>query len=107
MCDRVAIIQKGKLVDVQSIQDIMNEDMHSAVVFESDDIELALHTLASHPSAHPKKVDGGIECWLDKQQIAEVNQILVQAGVKVYGIKKINPSLEDKFLEMTRSDQIA
>jgi ABC-2 type transport system ATP-binding protein len=107
MCDRVAIIQEGRLIDVQSIKDIMNEETNSPVIFELDDIELGLQTLASHPSAKPKKVDDGIECWLDKNQIAEINESLVKAGVKVYGIKKIAPSLEEKFLQMTGSDQIA
>ncbi|BAU28318.1 ABC-2 type transport system ATP-binding protein [Aneurinibacillus soli] len=107
MCDRVAIIQEGKLIDVQSIKDIMNEETSSSVVFELDDIELALETLASQQSARLKRVDGGVECWLDKEQIAVINEILVKAGVKIYGIKKITPSLEEKFLQVTGSDQIA
>jgi ABC-2 type transport system ATP-binding protein len=32
---------------------------------------------------------------------------LVYGGVKVYSIKTITQTLEDKFLEMTGSDQIA
>jgi ABC-2 type transport system ATP-binding protein len=107
MCDRVAIIQEGRLIDVQSIKDIMNEETNSSVVFELHDSELALETLASQPSAKPKKVDEGVECWLEKEQIAVINEMLVKAGVKVYGIKKITPSLEEKFLQMTGSDQIA
>ncbi|WP_047155006.1 ABC transporter ATP-binding protein [Aneurinibacillus tyrosinisolvens] len=107
MCDRVAIIQEGKLVDVQSIKDIMNEGTHSSVIFELDNIELALQILSTHPSAVPKEIDAGVECWLDKGQIAEINENLVKAGVKIYGIKKVTPSLEEKFLKMTGSDQIA
>jgi ABC-2 type transport system ATP-binding protein len=107
MCDRVAIIQEGKLIDVQSIKEIMNDETSSSVVFELDNIELALQTLTSQQSANPKIVDGGVECWLDKEQIAVINEILVKAGVKVYGIKKITPSLEEKFLQVTGSDQIA
>ncbi|WCK52547.1 ABC transporter ATP-binding protein [Aneurinibacillus sp. Ricciae_BoGa-3] len=107
MCDRVAIIQEGKLIDVQSIRDIMNEETSSSVLFELDNIELAFKILASHQSAQPKKVEDGVECLLDKEQIAVINETLVKSGIKVYGIKKITPSLEEKFLQVTGSDQIA
>jgi ABC-2 type transport system ATP-binding protein len=44
---------------------------------------------------------------LEKEQIADVNKLLVQAGIKVYSIVATSKTLEDKFLEMTGSDPIA
>ncbi|MGZ4135578.1 MAG: ABC transporter ATP-binding protein [Tumebacillaceae bacterium] len=106
MCDRVAIIQQGKLVDVQQIKDFMQEGTHSQVIFELDQVELAQQLLAALPDARPKVVEDGLEFVLEKAQIAEINERLVQGGVKVYGIKKITQSLEEKFLEMTGGERI-
>lgn len=107
MCDRVAIIQQGKLINVQSVKELMNEGSQHKVIFELDNVSLALEALRCFPSIQTKVTEDGIECRLDKEEIAEINQHLVAAGIKVYGIKRISPSLEDKFLQMTGSEQIA
>jgi ABC-2 type transport system ATP-binding protein len=106
MCDRVAIIQNGKLIDVRLIKEYINEGDKSKVVFEVNDKELAIRVLASTPFT-ATTVQEGIEFSIERDQIAELNAILVYGGVKVYSIKTITQTLEDKFLEMTGSDQIA
>jgi ABC-2 type transport system ATP-binding protein len=106
MCDRVAIIQQGKLVEVQSIKDLMNEGISSSVVYELDNADSALQILSDHPSAGAKKTEEGLECWLEREQIADVTKRLIQGGIKVYGIRKNSPSLEDKFLKITGGEKI-
>jgi ABC-2 type transport system ATP-binding protein len=106
MCDRVAIIQNGKLIDVRLIKEYINEGDKSKVIFEVNDNELAIRVLASTPFT-ATTVKEGIEFSIERDQIAELNAILVYGGVKVYSIKTITQTLEDKFLEMTGSDQIA
>jgi ABC-2 type transport system ATP-binding protein len=107
MCDRVAIIQQGKLVDVQHIKDFIQEGTHSPVIFEVDQLELAQQLLASEPAFRATPVQEGLQVVADRAQIADINERLVQGGVKVFGIKKITQSLEEKFLKMTGGDQIA
>lgn len=107
MCDRVAIIQQGKLVSVQTVKELMNDGTQHTVVFELDNPIAAMEALASFPTIELKITEGGVECQLEKEEIAKINRHLVQAGIDVYGIKRVNPSLEDKFLEMTGSEQIA
>ncbi len=41
-----------------------------------------------------------------REQVPEMNARLVQAHVRVYAISVLAKTLEDQFLEMTRSDQI-
>jgi ABC-2 type transport system ATP-binding protein len=106
MCDRVAIIQNGKLIDIRLIKDYINKDEKSKVAFEVDDKELAIRILASTPFT-ATIVQEGIEFSIEREQIAELNALLVRGGIKVYSIKTITQTLEDKFLEMTGSDQIA
>jgi ABC-2 type transport system ATP-binding protein len=106
MCDRVAIIQQGKLVEVQSIKEFMNEGMYSSVVFEVNNVDLALQTLSDHSSAQAKKKEDGLECWLEREQIADVAERLIKGGIKIYGIRKNSLTLEDKFLEITGGEKI-
>lgn len=101
MCDRVAIIQNGKLVEVQSIKDLMNEGLLSSVTFEVDNLDGAVQSLTDFPEAQAMRSEEGLVCWLEREQIALVAERLMRAGIKLYGIKKNSPTLEDKFLKMT------
>jgi ABC-2 type transport system ATP-binding protein len=107
MCDRVAIIQNGKLVDVRLIKDYFNEGDANKVAIEVDRMELALSVFNRAPAFAAVAKQAYIELTLEREQIAEAVVLLVQNGIKVYSIKPITQSLEDKFLEMTGSDQIA
>ncbi|NOU62757.1 ATP-binding cassette domain-containing protein [Paenibacillus sp. LMG 31461] len=106
MCDRVAIIQNGKLVEVQSIKDLMHEGLLSSVTFEVDNLDAAVQSLTDFPEAQAKKAEDGLVCWLEREQIALVAERLMRAGIKLYGIKKNSPTLEDKFLKMTGGESI-
>jgi len=105
MCDRVAIIQSGKLIDVRSIRhEAEAASTVSNVLFEVDKPDEALRLMAN---AHPG-VPGqnGVTFMVDRDTIAAINTELVNAGLKVYGIRILNKSLEDQFLEMTGGENI-
>jgi ABC-2 type transport system ATP-binding protein len=107
MCDRVAIIQAGKLVDVRLIKEFVMEDAHTSVLFEVDHPAKARETLLQRDKElHITDNPDGILIRIERERIPELNASLVEAGIKVYGIKAQAKSLEDKFLEMTRSEQI-
>jgi ABC-2 type transport system ATP-binding protein len=108
MCDRVAIIQNGKLIDVRLIKDFVQDGTSAQVQFEIDQPVKAKAIVESAFPNQPITLMGNeLVVAVDKEQIAEVNKMLVQADIKVYGIRIANKTLEDKFLEMTGSDQIA
>lgn len=108
MCDRVAIIQNGRLVDVRTTKELVQAGGRSTVVFEVSDTKLAHQVLAQNDGAYPAELQQeGIVLQLDREEIADVTALLVHAGVKIFGIHPVTTSLEDKFLEMTGSDQIA
>lgn len=108
MCDRVAIIQNGRLVDVRPTKELVQQGGRSSVAFEVSDTKLAHQVLAQNDGAYPAELQQeGIVLELDREEIADVTALLVHAGVRIYGIRPVTKSLEDKFLEMTGSDQIA
>ncbi|GGA03414.1 putative ABC transporter ATP-binding protein YhcH [Paenibacillus marchantiophytorum] len=105
MCDRVAIIQNGKLVDVRLIKDFAQADGRQQVAFELDAIDQAIKLAASHDLRN--EVQGNVLILtLDKQETAVWNKRFVEAGLNVYSIRAATKSLEDQFLEMTGSDPI-
>jgi len=107
MCDRVAIIQNGKLVNVRLINEYVDKTDKVKVIFDVDQKEAAQQILSTEPALPVTLLQDGLELLLDREEIAEVNKRLVRGSVKVFGIKAITQTLEDKFLEMTGSEQIA
>lgn len=108
MCDRVAIIQNGKLIDVRLINEYRQEDATITFNYEVNEPERAREAVISwNAEIEVSVVNGQLEAKLEREQAAELNAHLVQSGFKVYGIRAVTKSLEDKFLEMTGSDPIA
>jgi ABC-2 type transport system ATP-binding protein len=108
MCDRVAIIDKGKLIGERSFKSISGEPVTArrSVWFEVDRPEAARQLLGQTAVASSASVDTDtesheVEFSGTKEQIAEANARLIAGGFKVYGIRPVNKSLEQTFLEMT------
>ncbi|WAH38694.1 ABC transporter ATP-binding protein [Alicyclobacillus dauci] len=103
MCDRVAIIQHGKLVSVERIDTMVSGDeVEQKVVFVVGNSEQGRSIMSNSP--HVKQVqvvDSRIEIITAREHIPAINQQLVEAGVEVFEIRALTRSLEDTFLEMT------
>lgn len=108
MCDRVAIIQQGKLIDVKPIRELtQGEGQLLHVYFDVDQSEESAAILRGWLADTEVTVtEQGTLVALTREQIPEAVVKLVQAEIKLYGIRTATPSLEDKFLEMTRGEQI-
>lgn len=101
MCDRVAIIQHGELVEIQEVAQLTKET-HTAVAFQVNRPKDALRCVSVHfAGAEAELTEDGFLVLLGMDQVAELNKRLVHEDIQVYGIAKRSKSLEDKFLEMT------
>lgn len=103
MCDRIAIIQKGKLVDVQSVHDDTNVE-HSNYVCTVHNPEVAVQLLKE------KGIQGNIhgsdiEFQTNREEIPSVIQWFVANDVRVYELKRVSKSLEERFLEVTENGE--
>lgn len=109
MCDRVAIIQAGKLVDVQSMRDMVNADALGQVTeIEVDEPDAATQRIREqHPDLEVVRQADLLVVSIAREGIPGVLQTLIGAGLKVYGVRTASKSLEDKFLEMTGGGPIA
>ncbi|MBU7318671.1 ABC transporter ATP-binding protein [Paenibacillus oleatilyticus] len=106
MCDRVAIIQNGRLLDVRSFKEAPSETEDVEVRFEVDRPDAALELLGE---ANRAKTEGAeLSVWLPnrREAIAELNAHFVAAGIRVYGIRTLTKTLEEQFLEVTGGNRI-
>lgn len=102
MCDSVAIIQNGRLVDIKQLKSVGNAAMPLVeTLFEVDDAEAALALIGRGIFK-----SGGLALEAGRDEIAEINAKLVASGIKVYGIKALARTLEDQFLEVTGGEGI-
>lgn len=104
MCDRVGVLQNGKLVRIQSIQDFVHDGGSSlvCVTVESSQVEQAKRLIATlNKEVLPIRQPGQLLIPLNKDEIPTVNKLLMQAGIQIYSIQVQEQTLEDKFLELT------
>lgn len=106
MCDRVAIIQNGKLIDVRVLQGSKPSSDSVRTLIEVDQVEAAIEALAAAEFVAQAEGIGAIAVEVDREQTAAINAHLVSAGIKVFGIRAQIKSLEDQFLEVTGGERI-
>jgi ABC-2 type transport system ATP-binding protein len=109
MCDRVAILQRGKLVNVMPIQYITGEnDQTQKYHIQAQPPEQALEVLGYMDRVLEAKLNqwGLIEVLTEQESIPDILVELMQNNIRIYGVKKVSKSLEDRFLEITGVEQI-
>lgn len=97
MCDRIGILQKGELVDIQKVRDEGTEEKDT-YFFHIEQREEALAVLSQFDCV---KKTSGFEIKLSKQEVPDVISLLVRENIRLYEVKIITRSLEDRFLEIT------
>ncbi|OIJ18968.1 bacitracin ABC transporter ATP-binding protein [Anaerobacillus alkalidiazotrophicus] len=106
MCDRIGIIQNGKLIGVQTVNEFINGEKELVVRFEVHNTKVASQVIKENfPNYLVKDTGEFIEITLEKERIPQVNQVFVNNNVKVYSISNTAKSLEEKFLEVTGGEQ--
>lgn len=103
LCDRVAIISRGTVIKIDSVQNLLSN--RERVVWRLHPIEEGKKVLRS-VTAIDVREDGFITTEYDEIKTAEWNKLLVEAGVSVTEMHRKMPVLEDLFLELTGGDSI-
>jgi ABC-2 type transport system ATP-binding protein len=102
MCDRIAIIQSGKLVEVQNIREFVQDSKQKYFI----ELELQQETDLSFLTGIPfVKKESGIEVELEKEKVPELIRLLVQNGLNLYEVKAVSKTLEERFLEVTNKGE--
>ncbi len=111
MCDRVAIIDKGKILDIKPIDELLHMvTRQESYIFELDSIqtEQATNTLTCVygdeviiDSTMSENGHSFLQVAVITDKVPEVNKLLVENNIAVYSIRRIENSLEDAFIEIT------
>lgn len=111
MCDRVAIIDKGSILDVKPIDELLHmAARQDSYMFELDSAqeEQAVNALVCAYGDEfiidSTKNDSGyslLKVAVNKETVPDVNKLLTERNIAVYSIVRIENSLEDAFIEIT------
>lgn len=101
MCDTVAVIQQGRLIDVKPLRTEGEAEQGREIAFEVSDPERAAGVIGAG-----RVQDSRLIVAADRIKAAEINAKLVMAGISVYEIRALTRSLEDQFLELTGGGRI-
>lgn len=102
LCDRVAIISKGSIIRIDTVQNLLSN--RERVVWHLQPYEMGKQVLSTFTTIEEK--DGTIQTEFDEQKTPDWNKMLVGAGVSVIEMNRKMPVLEDLFLELTGGDNI-
>ena len=109
MCDRFAIIEKGKLIHISSMHDneMFEEKKVNTIEVEISNPALASKLLAERMADVNVTSSKGTRLTLSvqKEQIPMINKLFVENGIDVYEILNVKATLEDRFLEITNKDK--
>ncbi len=112
MCDRVAIIHKGKIIKVDTVENLLR------IVRNEHIFDLKISTMSNKEFEEVKKIKGIKAISLDNDEsgafrlrlvleeespIADVLSKLKEDNVKVFALSKEEPTLEDVFLYLVGS----
>jgi ABC-2 type transport system ATP-binding protein len=103
MCDRVAIMAKGTLLRVDTVEHLLKEQARA--VWKVEPLEMAKAILAAETSIF--RIDGdALITPYEPKKLSVWNKKLVEAGVAVHEIQPKLPTLEDLFIELTGGETI-
>jgi len=102
MCDRVAVIQNGKLIDIRDI----NVETSSFYYIEATPNDQAAALLQKLDYNFVTENNGYV-VEIKKEDIPKLIMQFVNEGIQLFAVQPHQKTLEDQFLEMTGGGQIA
>lgn len=110
MCDRVGIIVNGKLIDVQTVEELVStsEGGKTGYIFKVNDVPHAIELLNEFHQETVQLDERHFQVNLPSgetdEPVSEINMKLITAGIKLYGAAPVeNKKLEDVFIALTET----
>lgn len=102
LCDRVGIINNGKLISVCSMEELEKMNSSSRYSIKVSDTKKAKDLLSGNEKVSEIEItDNIISANIDEENIASIVRLLVTEGVDISEVKKNESSLEEVFLQVT------
>jgi ABC-2 type transport system ATP-binding protein len=118
LCDRVAIISHGQVIQVGKVDELIDQ-AGGKVVWTVEPGEIALKLIQESPYVQAIEEQNTedqiafgsannmrIVTQMNGESVPELSRILVEAGVSLFSVEIKNPTLEDLFLSLTEGERI-
>lgn len=107
MCDRVAIIHKGKLLMVANVDELLDHS-RDRIEWKVSPLNKAIELLNQHEDIEDIKITGNqtLLCRFNPELISQYNRFLIENGIDVHSVTEKSMTLEDLFMEMTGGDAV-
>jgi ABC-2 type transport system ATP-binding protein len=103
ICDRVGIINAGRMVAEHNVEELRGEQELVVRATPRDTAQSVLTDFLGTGTVH--LYDDTLRVKVDPGRAAEVNRVLVQAGIAVSELHSTERALEDIFFELTTSGE--
>ncbi|KZE37472.1 bacitracin ABC transporter ATP-binding protein [Bhargavaea cecembensis] len=102
MCDRIAVIQNGKLIDIREMKD-EGRPHHYIEALPAKQLRAILESKGYEPA----ESEAGFIIEEGVERIPELVKSVVAGGLDLYAVRPHRKTLEDEFIELTGGGQIA
>ncbi|MCP1126214.1 ABC transporter ATP-binding protein [Bacillus sp. 3103sda1] len=107
ICDRVAIINKGKVITVARVEELVKQ-ASGRMEWIVTPLEKAKTVLEESGEVTELVIEEGrLLCRMNQERVSFCNKKLVEHDVDVHSVKEIVFTLEDLFMELTKGEQHA
>jgi ABC-2 type transport system ATP-binding protein len=108
MCDRVAIIHRGRTLAAGPVADLLDRVGSDRVRITARPVRLAAERLAPFGAEGPSESDGEgvVAARIPRERVPEALRTLAEAGVEVFAVERSLSSLEEVFLEITGGETV-
>jgi len=103
MCDRVGIINHGKLIRICTLDELTNQAANSTLYrIKTSEPKKAAEELATNHNYKISNIsENSFDVETDEAHVNECVRIMVDTGSDILGVQKVETSLEDAFLQLT------
>ncbi|MBR2749857.1 MAG: ABC transporter ATP-binding protein [Lachnospiraceae bacterium] len=103
MCDRIGIINHGKLIRICSIEELTDQSTSSSKyrIKTSDPKKASVFLSETYSYKVSNLTESCFDIEVDESEINECVRKMVESGSDILGVQKVETSLEDAFLQIT------
>jgi len=104
MCNRIAIINKGNLIKLDTTKNLLDTIKNKKIIFKEERInKIGLENLNGIKFSYSENNEIITTYERKKHKIDEIINIIKSAGMEIYDISTDEGNLEDVFIDLTKS----
>ena len=103
LCDRIALIQEGKILKIDSPENIVNSYEKAIYEVKSDTMYQLIEDLKAFPSSYSVYAFGEFVHYIDKKDLFQIENLmsyLTEKGHQNITIQKAKTTIEDVFMDL-------